>query len=91
MTQPATSDNTLIRSVPCDVCGARMLWTQSVWPQHHSNAAVLVTRAAYRCDNGHIIDPAETPQCPACGLHDTGRRDEGFMCHRCQTRFTVPR
>ena len=87
MGQPAT-DNTLIRSVACDVCGARMLWTQSAW----SDEADPIARAAYRCDNGHVVDPVQTPQCPNCGVHDTVRLASGeFKCARCSTVFTVPR
>jgi hypothetical protein len=87
MGQPST-DNTLIRSLPCDECGARMLWTQSAW----SDAADPFARAAYRCDNGHVLDPAETPQCPNCGVHDTSRPEAGdFKCRRCATVFQVPR
>jgi hypothetical protein len=87
MTEPGGTENTLIRSVPCERCGARLLWTQNAWSENGTPG-----RAAYRCDNGHTIDPAETPQCPNCGVHDTGRLDTGeFKCRRCSATFTVPR
>ena len=83
-------ENTLIRSAPCVECGAEMLWTQNVW---HENG---VHGAAYRCSNGHVIDPAMTRQCPACGVHDTamladedGRQQ--YKCLRCGESFQVPR
>ena len=60
-----TSENTLIRAVPCTTCGAQLLWTQNAW--HAGGQA----SAAYVCRNGHVVDPAETRQCPACGVHDT--------------------
>ncbi len=87
MTQTADTDNTLIRSVPCERCGARMLWTQSAW----TDAGEALARAAYRCDNGHVLDPRESPQCPNCGVHDTVSAGSDFKCHRCSTVFTVPR
>jgi hypothetical protein len=88
-----TNDNTLIRSEPCPVCGERLLWTQSTWREPGLRSATSLERAAYRCANGHVVDPAETPQCPACGIHDTSRTDapNTFVCHRCSERFTVPR
>jgi hypothetical protein len=87
MTQTADTDNTLIRSVPCERCGARMLWTQSVW----TDAGEALARAAYRCDNGHVLDPRESPQCPNCGVHDTAIAGDDFRCNRCSTAFSVPR
>jgi hypothetical protein len=85
----ATEDNTLIRSQPCVECDEVMLWTQAAWKaadDEHGTA-----RAAYRCLRGHVLDPATTPQCPACGIHDTvpsGRRGE-FICQRCAETFSV--
>ena len=83
-------ENTLIRSKPCPECGSEMLWTQNAWQVDGS------TNAAYRCLNGHVVDPSHTRQCPACGVHDTeslgqteGRQQ--FRCFRCRERFTVPR
>ena len=85
-------ENTLIRSAPCPHCGAQMLWTQNAW-HDGSDGAVC---AAYRCANGHGLDPSTTRQCPACGLHDTtllssadGRQE--FRCARCGRGFTFPR
>jgi ribosomal protein L37AE/L43A len=64
-----------------------MLWTQSAWA-----APDGTTHAAYQCDNGHVIDPAETAQCPNCGLHDTGRTQATeFKCRRCGNKFSFPR
>ena len=80
-----TNENTLIRSTPCEACGARMLWTQGAWTSASQSAA------CYKCDNGHTTDPADTPQCPRCGIHDTERRaDADFSCARCQFRFPRP-
>ena len=85
-------ENTLIRSAPCPHCGAQMLWTQNAW---HDGSGGAVS-AAYRCANGHGLDPSMTRQCPACGIHDTtllssadGRQD--FRCARCGQAFTFPR
>jgi hypothetical protein len=82
-------ENTLIRSKPCSQCGAEMLWTQNAW------RAGDTTNAAYRCLNGHTIDPATTRQCPECGLHDTTVVGEGepqqFRCLRCSHSFHMPR
>jgi hypothetical protein len=64
-----------------------MLWTQSAW----TDAGEALARAAYRCDNGHVLDPRESPQCPNCGVHDTVSAGSDFKCHRCSTVFTVPR
>lgn len=81
--------NTLIRSEGCPSCGARMLWTQNAWPTGND----LITAAAYRCDNGHLMDPDATRQCPVCGVHDThlaerrqSERDV-FRCNRCHHVF----
>jgi len=83
-------ENTLIRSEPCPECGSEMLWTQNVWPVDNNSDA------AYRCLNGHVMDPSTTRQCPACGIHDSrllaeaeGR--QSFRCSRCGDSFTVPR
>jgi len=82
--------NALIRSEPCRECGAEMLWTQNAW------RAGDTVGAAYRCANGHVIDPALTRQCPTCGLHDTTRigvsdGTEQYRCLRCDTVFESPR
>jgi hypothetical protein len=86
-------DNTLVRSVPCALCSGQMLWTQAAWREPGADPATVLARAAYTCMNGHIIDPAETPQCPTCGVHDTSLTDRpsAFACRRCGARFTVPR
>ena len=92
MTELAPDGNTLVRSVPCERCGARMLWTQAAWYEDDGVQRTENARAAYRCDNGHIIDPMETPQCPNCGLHDTGRTaGTSFACRRCSEEFSYPR
>jgi DNA-directed RNA polymerase subunit RPC12/RpoP len=83
-------ENTLVRTGPCIECGGKMLWTQNAWPPEHE------TDAAYRCSNGHVLDPALTRQCPNCGIHDTHPvADAGaglqFTCARCGTPFTFPR
>jgi predicted RNA-binding Zn-ribbon protein involved in translation (DUF1610 family) len=84
-------ENTLIRTQRCPECGEEMLWSQNAWPRDAQ------TEAAFRCRNGHMTDPAETKQCPGCGVHDTRRIDQGsdghadFECYRCKTRFAVPR
>jgi ssDNA-binding Zn-finger/Zn-ribbon topoisomerase 1 len=82
-------ENLLIRSQPCPECGTEMLWTQNAWQTGDLGVA------AYRCLNGHLMDPAETRQCPACGVHDTvllgdeaGRQQ--FKCSRCSTSFAFP-
>ena len=83
-------ENTLIRSQPCLECGSEMLWTQNAWKTGDSGAA------AYRCANGHVLDPAKTRQCPSCGVHDTVLLDgdadgrQQFRCARCGTPFTFP-
>lgn len=83
-------DNTLLRSAPCPDCGVELVWTQNVWPPGGESSA------AYRCLNGHVVDPSTTRQCPGCGVHDTtlltsadGRQD--FSCARCGESFTFPR
>ena len=83
-------DNTLVRSSPCPECGAEMLWTQNVWKTGETG------QAAYSCQNGHVLDPSLTRQCPACGIHDTvmladqGGRQQ-FQCARCREAFEWPR
>jgi len=83
-------ENTLVRTEPCAACGAKMLWTQNAWPPDRQ------VEGAYRCPNGHVIDPDATRQCPNCGIHDTSALGEAegtarFSCHRCGTTFTFPR
>ena len=83
-------ENTLVRSDPCPECGGMMLWTQNAW---HADGVHV---AAYRCQAGHLVDPATTRQCPACGVHDT-RMTAGdgaggqFTCGRCGRAFAGPR
>ena len=82
--------NGLIRSTPCGECGAEMLWTQNAWKTGESG------RAAYRCPNGHVLDPSVTRQCPACGIHDTvllsdAGGQQKFRCARCGEAFEFPR
>jgi hypothetical protein len=92
MTDPAGTDNTLLRSVACERCGARMLWTQGAWHEPGTVPGTETAGAAYRCEHGHIVDPSDTPQCPSCGLHDTTRTSRtSFQCRRCSMAFTVPR
>jgi hypothetical protein len=84
------TDNTLIRLEACLECGGEMLWTQNAW------RAGDTAGAAYRCANGHAIDPALTRQCPSCGVHDTTRvgtsnGKQQFRCLRCGKAFEVPR
>jgi hypothetical protein len=80
-------ENTLVRSSACSECGAEMLWTQNAWKTADSGGA------AYRCLNGHVMDPAFTRQCPSCGIHDTvpdGQPEHGrFRCTRCGQVFIV--
>jgi Zn ribbon nucleic-acid-binding protein len=84
------SENTLVRSVPCAVCGTELLWTQNAWRTNgHASAA-------YVCLNGHVVDPSETRQCPACGVHDTEVMADGdgvhqYRCRRCGREFQVQR
>jgi predicted RNA-binding Zn-ribbon protein involved in translation (DUF1610 family) len=89
---PGDMENTIRRSAPCPDCGAEMLWTQNAWPADRDGA----TTAAYRCTNGHVLDPSTTRQCPACGVHDTtllGSDDgrQAFRCARCGQSFAFPR
>jgi hypothetical protein len=93
MTEEAGTDNTLIRSVGCEICGARMLWTQGAWREASESQGSGIAGAAYRCDNGHVLDPANTPQCPNCGVHDTARLESTgtCKCHRCHASFAAPR
>ena len=82
--------NTISRTEPCPECGTELIWTQNASPDASG------ARAAYRCLNGHVIDPDTTRQCPACGVHDTVLRDtvEGrqqFTCARCGEGFEYPR
>jgi hypothetical protein len=83
-------ENTLIRSEKCPDCASEMLWTQNVWPPGQTS------EAAYRCRNGHVVDPSQTRQCPTCGVHDTQHLSEGddparFRCFRCGLEFDFPR
>jgi hypothetical protein len=69
-------EKSLVRSSRCPDCGAEMLWTQNAWKTGDTG------QAAYCCENGHVVDPSLTPQCPGCGIHDTvlvsaGSRDPG--------------
>ena len=90
-------ENTLMRSAPCPHCGAQTVWTQNASPAGSGEAgSAEAANAAYRCVNGHVLDPSTTRQCPACGVHDTtllgsadGRQD--FRCARCGQAFTFPR
>jgi hypothetical protein len=67
-----------------------MLWTQNTWAHGDSRAA------AYRCQNGHVLDPSTTRECPTCGVHDTRlvRSDEArtttHVCNGCGAGFDVP-
>lgn len=83
-------ENTLVRSRPCPECGGTMLWSQNAWEDEGVHAA------AYRCAEGHVVNPRTTRQCPGCGVHDTAElSDEGgsqeFSCLRCGREFRVPR
>jgi endogenous inhibitor of DNA gyrase (YacG/DUF329 family) len=83
-------DNIMVRSSPCPECGADMLWTQNAWKSADSG------RAAYQCQNGHLLDPSLTRQCPDCGIHDTVLLDDRdghqqFRCARCAATFEMPR
>jgi hypothetical protein len=84
-----TEDNTLIRSKPCAECGEVMLWTQNAWTTAGDQSEA--SRAAYRCLRGQVLDPANTPQCPACGIHDTlpSENRGRFVCQRCGQGFSV--
>jgi len=82
--------NTLRRTDPCSECGEMMLWTQNAWVRGDNRAA------AYCCLNGHVIDPIETRECPACGVHDTrvvspdGAGPNAHTCNQCGAQFSVP-
>jgi hypothetical protein len=83
-------ENALVRTSRCAGCGLEMIWTQNAWKTGDTG------QAAYRCANGHVVDPALTAQCPACGVHDTellaernGRQQ--FRCMRCSETFDFPR
>jgi Zn ribbon nucleic-acid-binding protein len=84
------SENTLVSSRPCAECGAELLWTQNAWRiEGHASAA-------YVCLNGHVVDPAQTRQCPACGVHDTEVTSiengvHHHRCRRCGREFQIPR
>jgi hypothetical protein len=83
-------DTPLSYSSPCAECGAPMLWTQNAWEP------AAPTTAAFRCPNGHVLDPSLTRQCPACGVHDTALLGEieglqQFQCSRCGEPFMFPR
>ena len=88
----AFQGNTLCRTTPCPECGGEAIWTQAAWRGDADDDV----RAAYRCLNGHVVDPTTTRQCPACGVHDTtllGAADgrQQFKCARCGEAFTYPR
>jgi len=86
----APDPNILRRNAACAECGAMMLWTQNAWVNGDHRAA------AYRCLNGHVIDPAETRECPACGVHDTRIVPQvepgptACVCNQCGVEFSVP-
>jgi hypothetical protein len=67
-----------------------MLWTQNAWASGDNRAA------AYRCMNGHVLDPKLTRECPSCGVHDTSVIEGspagqiGHLCHACGERFATP-
>ena len=82
--------NVMVRSSPCEECGAELLWTQNAWKIGDTG------QAAYCCANGHVVDPTVTRQCPVCGLHDTvllGDKDgrQQFRCAACRETFEWPR
>jgi hypothetical protein len=67
-----------------------MIWTQNAWKQGDTG------HAAYSCEQGHVVDPALTRQCPACGIHDTAQLTDQdgrqqFRCWRCAEVFEWPR
>jgi hypothetical protein len=86
----APDPDTLRRSSACAECGTMMLWTQNAWASGDNRAA------AYRCMNGHVLDPQLTRECAACGLHDTSVVDGSpggqtdHLCHACGARFSTP-
>ena len=80
----------MVRSTPCVECGAELLWTQNAWKVGDTG------QAAYCCENGHVVDPALTRQCPVCGIHDTVLLDDTdgrqqFRCAVCRQAFEWPR
>lgn len=82
--------NALTRSQPCPECGADLMWTQNAWQTEGASCA------AYRCVNGHVIDPLATRQCPKCGVHDTAIVSDAdgrqrFVCAQCGESFAHPR
>jgi predicted RNA-binding Zn-ribbon protein involved in translation (DUF1610 family) len=82
----APDPDSLLRSEPCTECGEVMLWTQNAWSHGELRSA------AYRCANGHVVDPQSTRQCPKCGVHDTKpveQRGVLFVCNQCGNRFEV--
>jgi len=88
-------ENLLIRSQPCPDCGSEMLWTQNAWKTGETGETGETGVAAYRCLNGHVVNPAHTKQCPSCGVHDTvllGESDghQQFKCARCGKAFAFP-
>jgi hypothetical protein len=86
----APDPDSLRRSSPCVECGSMMLWTQNAWASGDNRAA------AYRCMNGHVLDPQLTRECPSCGVHDTSviegspAGQVGHLCHACGERFATP-
>ena len=88
MTAPDPSS--LRRSSPCLECGSMMLWTQNAWASGDNRAG------AYRCMNGHVLDPQLTRECPSCGMHDTSVIEGSpadqveHLCHACGARFATP-
>jgi DNA-directed RNA polymerase subunit RPC12/RpoP len=81
--------NPLSRTLPCAQCGAELIWTQNAWKTAETGVA------AYRCENGHVVDPAVTRQCPSCGVHDTALLAEvdghqQYRCGRCGHAFSYP-
>jgi hypothetical protein len=87
----APTPDTLRRSSPCPECGTMMLWTQNAWASGDNRAG------AYRCMNGHVLDPLLTCECPSCGLHDTSIVEGpptvqiDHICHACGNTFSTPR
>ena len=82
--------NVMSRSSPCVECGGELIWTQNVWKVGEA------AHAAYTCPNGHVVDPALTRQCPACGIHDTVLLQDNdgvqqFRCAACREAFAWPR
>jgi hypothetical protein len=86
----APNPNSLKRTSPCPTCATMMLWTQNAWASGNNRAA------AYRCMNGHVLDPLLTRECPACGVHDTSVVEGSsptsvdHLCHACGNRFSTP-